>query len=193
METEFIVMQRHRTGPTLAALALAVLLAGCGMHGGKKQEVASVADASSTAAAAGTATAGSGPAPASEESERWLQFSGCLRDNGLDVQDPAISGGLPGLRNQTGDRAKRKAAIAACAQYAPPGVHGAGMSEQDRQKMLTYTQCLRDRGVQISDPDPATGLPQRADREKFRNPDATMLAAQKACLSKLPAGFGGSQ
>ena len=170
-------------------LLLSAALAGCGGEKSDSGDVATLGDP--TAAPSASAAPGGEPA-SSDDAERWLQFTGCLRDQGLDVQDPAIAGGLPGLRNQTGDKAKRKAAIAACVQYAPPGVHGGGMSAEDRQKMLNYMQCLRDNGVQVSDPDPSTGLPQRADRDKFRNPDTRMLAAQKACMAKLPASFGGS-
>jgi hypothetical protein len=167
---------------------LGAALAGCGDQNPDDGDVASLGNAATSS----NAPPGSGGESASpDDTERWLQFTGCLREQGLDVQDPAVAGGFPGLRNQTGDREKRKAAIAACVQYAPPGIHGGGMSADDRQKMLGYMRCLRDNGVQVSDPDPATGLPQRADRTKFRDPDAGMLAAQKACMSKLPAAFGG--
>jgi hypothetical protein len=173
-------------------LLIGATLAGCG--GAKSDDGGNVAslggqDASQSAAPGANA---SGEPASSDDAERWLQFTGCLRDQGLDVQDPAIAGGLPGLRNQTGDKEKRKSAIAACVQYAPPGVHGGGMSQEDRQKMLSYMGCLRDNGVQVADPDPSTGLPQKDDRDKFKNPDSHMVSAQKTCMSKLPATIGGS-
>lgn len=158
----------------------------------KSNDGGGVASVGGQGATQSASTGASGEPASSDDAERWLQFTGCLRAQGLDVQDPAIAGGLPGLRNQTGDKEKRKAAIAACVQYAPPGVHGGGMSQEDRRKMLSYMQCLRDNGVQVADPDPSTGLPQKDDREKFKNPDARMLSAQKACMSKLPTSFGGS-
>ncbi|MGF7237897.1 MAG: hypothetical protein ACQSGP_23490, partial [Frankia sp.] len=52
-----------------------------------------------------------------------------------------------------------------------------------------YTQCMRDHGVQMSDPDPKTGQP-KFDPSVSPN-SATVKAALAACKDLLPAGTRG--
>jgi hypothetical protein len=52
-----------------------------------------------------------------------------------------------------------------------------------------YAQCMRDHGVDMSDPDPATGLPQFGDAVDTSS--AAVQSALEACQDLMPAGIRG--
>lgn len=179
--------RQHRTRLAVTLLAVPLLfgaLSACGSAEDPGDGVASVTPGSPAPQTS------PGGAAAANRQERVLQFTKCLRDQGVDVQDPAADGGLPRVSRDT-DPATRRAAVGACRKYAPGLMSGANLSAEERQRVLEFMTCLRDNGVQVSDPDPKTGLPQRRDFAKFRNPDETTKAALKACADKLPDGLGG--
>jgi hypothetical protein len=180
-------MRQHRARLAVSLLAVPLLFGALSACGGSDQAGDGVASVSGGANTPGPSA--SEPV-AGDRQERILQFTKCLREQGVDVQDPGADGGLPRLSRDT-DPAKRRAAMGACRQYAPNILSGANLSSEDKQQVLEFVSCLRDKGVQISDPDPKTGLPQRKDFAKFRNPDESMKAAMKGCSDKLPAGIGG--
>jgi hypothetical protein len=168
----------------VSGLALSLMtgaLAGCGSAQNSDDGVASVAGSAKP-------TAASSDAPAADSQERALQFARCLRAQGLDVQDPG-SDGRPKLGSGV-DAGKLQAALDACRRYAPDFLSGAGMSAAEREQMLVYIKCLREQGIAIDDPDPATGMPQHKDFAKFRQPDEAMKKAQQACQDKQPNGLG---
>jgi hypothetical protein len=183
-----IIMRRQRTGlgALVAVPLLLAVLAGCG---------------SSTDGDSGVATAGGGSAqptaspstsPAADEEERRLQFTRCLREQGLDVPD-AVAGGQPGggaAAVRSADPKKFDDAVNACRQYAGGSSGRQGLSEQDKQRMLEFTRCLRQQGVDIGDPDPATGIPPIADVGRLVN-DPKFTEAQKACAQYAPQRLGG--
>ena len=181
------VTRQHRTRLAMSLLAVPLLFGALSACGGNEQSGDGVATVNTGTAAPKPSTS---EQPATDRQERWLQFTKCLRDQGIDVQDPGPEGGLPRLAKGT-DPAKRKAAMGACRQFAPGILSGGSLSPEDKQRALDYITCLREKGIQISDPDPKTGLPQRKDFAKFRNPDEAMKTAQKACQDKLPEGLGG--
>jgi hypothetical protein len=179
-------MRRRRMVLLTAAVALMPLLVGCAGTDDGGDGVAAAEGGSPDA------TASPGEAPASDPADRQLQFTRCMRDQGIDVPDPDPNGGFGG-RGSLGDvdPEQFRKALEACRQYAGGADGQAGPSEADKQKMLDYIRCLRGEGVDIADPDPETGRPQAGDLQKFLRPDAEMKAAQRACEEHRPEGLGG--
>ncbi len=172
---------RRLTRVTLAALplALALLLVGCGAEddGGD-----------------GVASAGSGQTEETEASEPSLtphemgvKFAQCMRENGVDIDDPKPGEGIQ-MKLEGVDRATVEAAQEACREYSPQQNAGpeqqAEMAERGRQ----FAQCMRDNGVEaFQDPDPnQPGI--RIDRSIADDPD--FEAAQQTCQELLAPGSG---
>jgi hypothetical protein len=184
-------MKPDRTSPrrlrwrtvTPLLFALPLLLGGVAACGAKNS-----GDGVASVNGTGGAPASASVAPSMDDQEKLLQFTKCLREHGLNVQDPGPDG-RPKIDPNT-DPTKQKAALDACRQYAPGALANGYLSQEDKAAMLAYIQCLREHGITINDPDPNTGMPQRSDIMKFRNPDPAMQKAMDACKDKRPQGFG---
>jgi hypothetical protein len=174
----------------LGALPLLLLLglaAGCG--GGKRAPgVASVGGGRPAASASAAADA--------EELRR--QFTQCLRDHGMDVADMDADGGADiRIQPSAGARAgtKGKDAMAACQQYLPAGKL-ANTDPQQSEQLRQFAACMREHGVEMSDPDPNNGalqLPKGNGPGAFNPDDPTFQAAEQACKDKLPGRKGGGK
>lgn len=163
------------TGPLLL-----VLLAGCGGTSGDGSGIASGKPGE-------TASSGSksgGEAPSDDPEERMLQFTQCLREQGVDVKDVDPNSDPMGILRDIDPKLREKA-VAACRQYSPANQHE-GTAEEDKQQTLEFIQCLREQGVEVSDPNPQTGMPQFEDIQRFMNPDDEMAEAMNACADKAP-------
>jgi hypothetical protein len=168
-------MMTKRLTTTLAALALAGLLAACGSDGdgsGGSDDVASVSGDDSDEQA-------QGDDQAEEELLDWVE---CMRDEGIDIPDPTRDedGNLvidgPGIRLGGGDSEgstssddegadgdepsvdpeDMDAAMEKCGE--PPALGPNDISEEDRQEMeenaLAFAECMRDEGIEdFPDPD----------------------------------------
>lgn len=165
-------MRRQLSSALLAVPLVLALLAGC-------------SEASSATPSPGSAS------PTANQDERRLRFTQCLRDHGLDVKDYDPNDPNPFGELRDADPKKRQAAIEACAEYAPGGENGRGLSEEGKAQMLAYVECLRGQGLDISDPDPNTGLPPMADLAKLRAGGQKTKDAQKACEDKVPTALTG--
>jgi len=151
-------------------LVLALIAAGCGGED----------DDGGVATAGGDATE-SDTADTMGDRDRMLAFAECLRDNGLDVEDPAEGEGLRLMFGPGTDRALVEAAMEACREYAPEG--GPGGGPVDSEAMLDFAQCMRDNGVEaFPDPDPDQGGMQIGP-EVGEDPD--FEAAQEVCRDIL--------
>lgn len=168
----------------LAALAAAALLAGgCGGDDGDKP----------TQQSTGTANAGGGP-----NSDKALQYSKCMRENGV-PEFPDPENGRLALRvgPDSGikpDSPEFQAARKACQQYAPAGArNGGGPNPEMQERVLAYARCMRENGVpNFPDPNFEGGgvrmqLPQgvRQDSPEFQK-------AQQACSKHMAGGPGGA-
>jgi hypothetical protein len=87
-----------------------------------------------------------------------LDYAQCLRDHGVNVEDPAPGEGIQ-LKLE-GGRHQADAALEACKDLAPPPPPGGDVDEgEERQDMLDYAQCMRDNGVEhFADPKPGEGI-----------------------------------
>ncbi|MFF3440583.1 hypothetical protein [Streptosporangium sp. NPDC002721] len=169
----------------LGALALALVLAGCGTTGGGG-EVASAGDGSG-----GGKPAVSSAAPSLSQHEKGLKFAQCMRENGVDMADPEPGKGVTIRIDKSVGKETVDRATAACKEFSPMGGSGPeGLDPRRTESMRKFAQCMRDGGVEDF-PDPDGGA-LRVTGAVGEDPD--FQAAQEKCAKKfLPeASLGGS-
>ncbi|GAA0965461.1 hypothetical protein GCM10009555_005020 [Acrocarpospora macrocephala] len=163
-------MRIHRTG--LAVGLLIGLLAGCGQSPANTG-VASLKDGATPGASA-SASASADP----------RAFAQCMRDNGVDMPDPGPDGTFGELPKTTGNVEK---ALQACRSLAPAG--DIDPTDPEVQEALRqFAGCMRANGVDMPDPDPASG---RIAMEGLNRSDPKVLKAFDACRDKLSPLTGG--
>ncbi|MET7419281.1 hypothetical protein [Dactylosporangium sp. NPDC005555] len=115
--------------------------------------------ACSSNAGPSVATAGGAPAsskPATGKAEANRQFAGCMREHGAEVPDPGPDGELdfgPDV-----DRAKVTEAMPACEKLLPGGGTLSQLSPEQLEQARQFAKCMREHGIDMPDPDPATGV-----------------------------------
>ena len=179
--------------PLLAIVAL--VLAACG--GGSDDGVASL-ETDSTAAPEQSADI------EVDNEQALTDFAQCMRDNGIDLDDPTVdaNGNLTfGGRSQEEnieefDQDALQAAFDACDEYLA-GVAMGFTSEdlsQFEDTLLEFTQCMRDRGFDMDDPDLSGGPGGVIDMFGELDPtDPDVVAAADECqevFANLPLGGG---
>jgi hypothetical protein len=141
------IIGRHLWSVALAVVALSLTLAGCAA-----QDDPQVATA---------ATAPTSPAPpeasGSAEDDDALRFVRCMRDAGVDVDDPQPDGQI---KVKPGDKTDPDFpdAIEACKALLPREGGGpqAGISPDQIETLRRYAVCMRENGVpEFPDPGPA--------------------------------------
>ncbi|MCE7007695.1 hypothetical protein LWC34_33465 [Kibdelosporangium philippinense] len=150
----------------ITAISLLVLLGACGSNG--------------------SAAPTSLPA---EPTDQLQQFAKCMRDNGIDVPDPAPDGGWDEAKIDRDSPAFKKA-TEACKQFLPGGGDLSKLDPELIEQMRQMTQCLRDNGVDVPDPDPNSpdlgiGALQGIDRDS-----PAVKKAMEACKDKIPGRVG---
>ena len=145
--------------------------------------------------------------------EAALAFTECLRDEGLDVEDPEFDGegGLnfsfgEGFRSGPGEGGagagpseEFQAALEVCGEL----LEGLGQRferpdiSEIEDNLLAFAECMRDNGVDVADPDLSGGAggPGDAFFFDFDVNDPAVEAALEVCQSELafgrPGGPGG--
>lgn len=176
-------MKRRLRGAALALpLAAALALAGCAGKDGDDGIASVGGPAASAAPSAG---------PSLSQQERGIKFAQCMREHGIEMDDPDPNGGPVRVRiggNGPVDREKVEAAQEACKEYSPFGEGGPARNDpQMQENMRKFAQCMRDNGVpNFPDPD-GNGI--RIDKSVGEDPD--FEAAQKLCQEKFMPGLGG--
>ena len=140
----------------LMCVAFVLVLAACSSDDGS--QVASIEDASGS----DDATAVVVDADAADQ-EAILEFSQCIRDNGVeDFEDPVIGpdGSIEfsfGGRSDDpeGDRDAMRAAFEACQEHLEGLAFGPGSIDltEIEDTMLEFAICMRENGVDMPDPD----------------------------------------
>lgn len=126
---------------------------------------------SETEAAADVASLGTSPSDESttatttpvDTQQAWLDFAQCMRDNGVDMQDPTfdadgnVQGGF-GPESGIDMRAEEtRTAMDACSalieglDLGGPGDRGGFDPDQVQLALADYTACLRDEGLDVDD------------------------------------------
>jgi hypothetical protein len=183
---------RMRIGLLLGAL-VALGAAGCGGDDGGGDD--GIASAGGTATPSSSASAASG-----NDSDRFLQYAQCIRENGVpEFPDPQVDGGAVRMQMPPGlDQEKVQAAQAKCRQYLPNGGEGNGPADpQRREQMLKFAQCMRENGVpEFPDPQPNGGIMLNPGQLGVDPQSETFRAAQEKCQQFRPSpppGGGGAR
>jgi hypothetical protein len=174
---------RTARGTRVAGLALAVLAVatatGCGSG------AAPAGGSGGGSAAASAAGGGGGGTP--EDAVRWAR---CMREQGVDVPDPA-PGAPVRITGDGRDAAAMDAATKACAAYAPKLDLDPARQQQVQQEVLAFTRCMREHGVDLPDPqaraDGSVVIGRPGQGGRVPDPQSPAFRqAQEACASLLP-------
>jgi hypothetical protein len=181
--------------PLLAVGALAV--AGCGSSNPPGSQVAHIGPARTTTTASDTGgLLGGGIA---SHYEQLVRFTECLRAHGEpNVPDPTHNGSTIGLNLNGVNRnsPQFRAAVRACAAYAPPGIAAGGSLAQLRVELDEFAACMRSHGLPTY-PDPkfssSTGARGQSGSVQIGGPGINRNSPQyasalQACRSRLPGG-----
>jgi hypothetical protein len=153
-------------------------LAGCG----QSQTGTGVATANDGTAAAQSA----GPSPT--VSSDPLKFAQCMRENGIQMDDPDGSGQIR-IMAKNEDKEKMEKAQKECGKYLQGGKLGNAANDPKVQDaMVKFAECMRKNGVDMPDPEANGGgvkitRPRGGDSEAFEK-------ARKACEEFLPGRPG---
>jgi hypothetical protein len=158
---------RFRMIPVLlAGAALALTLTACESDG-----TGGVATAASGNAAKPTSSTGIELA----DNEAQLKFAKCMREQGVDMEDPQSDGGTSTIQLPRGstqaEREKILAAAEECKSHLPNGGAGLDLDQEQVDKIRTLAQCMRANGYpEFPDPDSAgrVQLPAGTDPEDPR-------------------------
>jgi hypothetical protein len=158
-------------------LALALTLTGCGGDEG-----------GSGVASAGGAKKGAAAGEGLSKEEMGMKFAQCMRDNGVDMEDPKPGEGIQ-LKVKGGPekKAAMDKAMEACRKYSPEANRTGAPDPKAQQRAQEFAECMRENGVKdFPDPDPnQPGI--RIERKKGED-DATFEKAQQACQKILQGG-----
>ncbi|MFN8022481.1 MAG: hypothetical protein U0Q03_13225 [Acidimicrobiales bacterium] len=151
---------RRRSGAAVAAVAAvgALVLGACG--GGTTSSAAEVASIGTDAVDVDAASDTTAPV---DTQQAWLDFAQCMRDNGVDMQDPTfdadgnVQGGFGPDSGIDPRDADTQAAMDACSDLIEgldlggPGGRGGFDPDQMQIALADYTACLRDQGLDVDD------------------------------------------
>jgi hypothetical protein len=158
----------------VASVAAAITLAACGSAGSPSSNDGDVASLGSTTTAVGATTPSTESADGSTDPQQaMLDYTQCMRDNGIDLPDPQFSsasgGGVISKRVDAGDAPAEDApefdpdsqqfedADAECQPLLRDAVGSREIDPEEqaemREQMLAFAQCMRDHGVDFPDPE----------------------------------------
>ncbi|MFI9557902.1 hypothetical protein [Nonomuraea endophytica] len=155
-----------------AAAAMLLALAACGSTG------------TTTAAGTGAPKSGASAGPSGNARDAQLKFAQCMRENGVEMDDPAEDGRIQFKVGQGTDRSKVEKAQQACQKHLKGvmGDQGGAMDPKRRDQMVKFAQCMRENGIQMADPTESGGVMMTGgpgDEEKMKK-------AQEACKEFQP-------
>lgn len=180
--------RRHGTTWHFVLVALTLMVAAaCGSPTGT-DGVASAGGAGASDRATASPTRSLG------ESERAAKFGECMRENGIDMEDPDVVDGTGNKGIDIGipegtEPAKVDAAMKACRQYLPNGGEPPTFDAATKEKFVEYAKCMRDNGMpDFPDPEPGGGF----NFNSALDPESpTFQAADQKCAKHLPDLPGG--
>lgn len=135
-----ITSRRSRSAAGFAALlALALTMAGC---------AAAPAGSGGAPPASGTDSPDAAAEFTAARDAYDLKLAQCLRDAGFQVADPKPGQGI----TETGDDLNAAASVCMAELGDPPQFAGRIDPTEALKEMLTWADCLRDRGVEVEEP-----------------------------------------
>ena len=166
------MIHRHTRHPRALTLAISVgfltMVAACG-GGGSSSEVASLG-AGDTSAATETTTA-------EDTQQQWLDFAQCMRDNGVDMQDPTfdadgnLQGGFGPAAGLDPQDENTQTALQACRDLMPAFGPGSGGGPQFDRTAIQ---------------DAFNNSPPACATRASRSTTSTSLPARVAAASRVP-------
>lgn len=198
----------------LLVAVLALVAAACGGSADADDGVASLDDSVQLDGATDSSAV-----PEMTREEALLAFTACLRDAGIDINDPTVDAegnlriarpnagaGAAGDEGNNFDREAFEAARESCGGFLDNVA--IGFQDTDRteieDQLLEFAACMRDNGYQMDDPDFSNGGPGQGGRggpfAGIDRDDPAFAAAQEICQDFLPGvgpdggpggGFGG--
>ncbi len=204
-----MTMARRMAARGLLALLVATTVAACGGGDGGSDDVATLG-AQTDDSTDDSGDGGDGSDEELTDAERedaMLEFTECMREHGIDLPDPVVSGGPGGgggiaITNEVNgpeDAEAFEAADEACRGILDD-VFGERpqLSPEDeaemRDNMLAFAECMREHGIDMPDPEFGTeggGFSVRveasagADAGGPRPDDEEFQEAQEACQGEL--------
>ena len=158
-----------KTVLVLGSVALAVSLAGCGLGAGASPSAS----------------------PTMDPHDRAVKYVQCMRQHGIQMEDPKPGDGGIRMRGGPGGEAKLKAAETACKAFAPIREGTGKMSAAELDRMTKLAQCLRRNGVDVKDPKPGQPFTIRTTTQNAAKTDKAMKTCQKEVgLPRNPSGSG---
>jgi hypothetical protein len=174
-----------KRGLAVVLLALALALAGCGDSGDDGDGIATAGDDPTEQSDSGDD--GTGAPTEDEIYEAQLAYVECMREHGIDMDDPQP--GEPLRLRIEGDPEEAQAAQEACQDLLPQQGPGGANPEEAQERMLGFAECMRENGVEsFPDPQPGGGIqigPEQADDPDFQ-------AAQETCQEEMGLGEPGT-
>ncbi len=136
--------------------------------------------------ACGGGGSSSGGGGSTSDEEAALEFTECMREHGVEVEDPK-----PGQKNiEVGDRndPAAKQALAACnGKLGSAGQELSSEEEEEfREGALALAECMREEGVEMGDPEFLGPGKFHLDIEGIDTSSPAFEAARDACGNKLP-------
>jgi outer membrane lipopolysaccharide assembly protein LptE/RlpB len=170
----------------MAAMAVVLLLGGCGSSDGGGDGVASAGGNSAQPPSASATQQGS-------TADQMQQFAKCMRDNGVDMPDPGADGSFGGGADDQADRDSPafQKATEACKQFLPGGGDLSKLDPKLIDQIRQLTQCLRDNGVDVPDPDPNSPMLGMGQLQNIDRDSPVFKKAMEACKDKVPGRLGG--
>jgi hypothetical protein len=160
---------------------LALTITGCG----------SSTTGNGVASVGGGAASGSAPTSTSVSSEdTGRQFAQCMRDHGVDMPDPDPGSQFGNMANIDRNSPAFTKGMEACKSLLPGGGDLSKLDPNLVDQLRQFTQCLRDHGLDVPDPDPNSPT---LGMDQMRNLDRNNPAVQKAldaCKDKIPGRPG---
>ncbi|WP_328906405.1 hypothetical protein OG230_27505 [Streptomyces sp. NBC_00234] len=158
------------------AAVLTLACAACGGGSGSPDVASAGNDPEKTSSASA--------APTGSRQDQLVAFAGCMRENGVEIPDPAPGEENVQLPAGTKGDSRTQAALAECQRLLGGGAKdGTDSTAQDRAVELA--ECLRGKGLDVADPEPGKPLQLSG---AAGSPEAR--EAITACRSAVGAGAG---
>src|SRR5262245_4888186 len=103
--------------------------------------------------------------PPSSQSNPTADFARCMREHGQNVPDPDPNQEDYSITPPGGAPSPQwNAAQQACRQYLPNGGAPQAPDQQELDALRAHVACMREHGIELTDPDPNTGQSRFAGR-----------------------------
>ncbi|MBX6766384.1 MAG: hypothetical protein IRY90_04405 [Actinomadura rubrobrunea] len=134
---------------------------------------------------------------AAGDQDKMRKYAQCMRENGVDMDDPDPNGGIRvRVRGKPGTakgEETMKAAEEKCRHLRPDGGKPKKPSPEELAKMRAMAKCMREHGINMPDPDP-DGRVRVIHKKGEPGPEPTSpewRQAQKECQKYAPGPKGG--